>query len=1672
MNDTSAIACRERAPSRSALNDTSVVQYKVFFVVLFLLFLLPPWFTNQSAAQVPISFGQTISSSISSPGEQDEYSFIASAGDVVLVRVSTVTTWDTEIRLFDPNGDPVTENFVTGPDTVEVTPHPLSITGTYSVMVSDHTNTKTGSYWIFLQRLNNPGMADQIDFGETLPGSISSAQEIDTYTFQANAGDMVLVRMSTDTNLDPMVWVYDPNGVYVTEDFLSGPDTSYQEVLLEVTGTYTLLIEDWADLANADFGTETGAYWIYVQRLNNPGMKTHIDFGQTLSNSITSPFDVATYTFDVLAGDRIWLKVNTEPGLDPFIRLFAPDGSYETEDFETSPLDDHMEFITTGTYTLLVHDWAYPANGDYGQGTGNYWIFVQRLNNPGMATQTNFAQTLPASISSAYEMDTYTFDALAGDVVFIRLSTNTGLDPELWLYGPDGSYVDNNYSLGPDTVEILTIPLPLAGTYTLVALDWADTENADYGTETGNYWLFVQRLNNPGAAMQIVFGETLSASISSEYEVDTYRFDALQVDMVTVGMSTDTGMDPGIRLFGPDGSYITEEDTTGPGTIDIEPEAFGITGPYTVLAQNSGTGKETGGYTISLHLKTGDPGSLTITPGEGLHASGLVGGPFDPLITSYTLENNGSLPIQWSLTKTQDWLGISSESGTVEAGTNHAVTVSINAEMVNGFPVGTYTDTLTFTNTTEANRRFIRSVSLRIDPIEGILEVTPIPDAGFSGPPGGPFGALGVAQYTLKNVGQKPMNWRAAKTAFWLSLSTDHGVLEPAATTDVTLSLNEVALALSKGVRTDTVTFTNQSNGYGNTSRNVILAIGVSPSEITAELSQGSIILGEPLQIAGKITPAPCDAGAWVDVVLIPPSGPAIHQSVIANTLGEFSYSVACGDIKHGGSWTVHTSWSGDRCLGDATSDARTLEVAKTDSRVTVDAGSRAVKLGEVVDISGKFTPDPDCGADLMGRAVKVLIFGPDGRSDIQSLTANDRFGHYVLQDYQGFNALGQWNVQALFLGDEAYGESRSEVINVQVVETAGYAVIVEGRIENEEGLASHTKTTAFVYEQFRQRGLLDDSEHDDIRYFTYDTSHPGYDGIPSKSAAKEAITEWARDKMNTRPANLYIVFLDHGLEERFFVYPDEISSSDLGHWLDTLQNDLFGQAAVQEIVMMLGFCRSGSFLDELAGWNRVVIASAAADESSYKGPLDPGDPSGVRDGEFFITEFFKGASLGRDVLSCFREAALKTEIFTSRGTGESNAPFRDDSRQHPLLDDNSDGIGENNPSGDPGYDGHLSRRLFIGVSSVTGNDPGDVQVTEILSTQFLGPDATTASFRVGVDNNTRMRSLWLEVKAPGYEPAPGGSEQIEMDLPRHAYEVYDQGQNRYVWNTVPGFTTPGTYQVFFFARDDVTGNESSLKQTVVYKAKSDNNPPQTFDLLAPLDGSEVRTVLTLDWADTADPDGDPLTYAVEISEGSTFDTVIHRAKRLSQSHYFVSKDAGLKDLTTYYWRVIAIDLYGASTPSNQVWRFKTDNTNEMMGWIKGLVYNSQTGQAITDALINVGSIALNTTLNGYYLGVISPGTYQIEASANGYMPKSAAGVVIPQGSIMTTDFGLQPLALTKGDVDGDLDTDLVDVILTLQILAGITPSSTVNKAAGVNADSKIGLDDLIYILQIVAELR
>ena len=67
-----------------------------------------------------------------------------------------------------------------------------------------------------------------------------------------------------------------------------------------------------------------------------------------------------------------------------------------------------------------------------------------------------------------------------------------------------------------------------------------------------------------------------------------------------------------------------------------------------------------------------------------------------------------------------------------------------------------------------------------------------------------------------------------------------------------------------------------------------------------------------------------------------------------------------------------------------------------------------------------------------------------------------------------------------------------------------------------------------------------------------------------------------------------------------------------------------------------------------------------------------------------------------------------------------------------------------------------------------------------------------------------------------------------------------------------------------------------------------------------------------------------------------------------------------------------------------------------------------------------------------------------------------------------------QPAAL--GDVNGDHSTNLADAILSLQVMAGMNPDGIrtgyATSGADVNEDGKIGLAEVIYILQHVAGLR
>jgi len=110
---------------------------------------------------------------------------------------------------------------------------------------------------------------------------------------------------------------------------------------------------------------------------------------------------------------------------------------------------------------------------------------------------------------------------------------------------------------------------------------------------------------------------------------------------------------------------------------------------------------------------TPNPAKMTVTPAGGLASSGYAGGRFSPAAITYTLTNAGGAALNWSASKTANWLTLSASSGTLAAGASTNVAVSVNAN-ANSLAPGSYSDTVGFTNLNDGLGNTAYPVSLLV----------------------------------------------------------------------------------------------------------------------------------------------------------------------------------------------------------------------------------------------------------------------------------------------------------------------------------------------------------------------------------------------------------------------------------------------------------------------------------------------------------------------------------------------------------------------------------------------------------------------------------------------------------------------------------------------------------------------------------------------------------------------------------------------------------------------------------------------------------------------------------------------------------------------------------------------------------------------------------------------
>jgi hypothetical protein len=674
------------------------------------------------------------------------------------------------------------------------------------------------------------------------------------------------------------------------------------------------------------------------------------------------------------------------------------------------------------------------------------------------------------------------------------------------------------------------------------------------------------------------------------------------------------------------------------------------------------------------------------------------------------------------------------------------------------------------------------------------------------------------------------------------------------------------------------------------------------------------------------------------------------------------------------------------------------LQAGAAWTTLSLDLSSQTILQNETIDAAGKLTRLPG-GVAMNDLPIKLTITPPpeSGQSQrVETTTTYDDYGHFKYENLGGFTHKGPYTLKASFDGTATLGSSASSVKTVLVGSQAGYAIIVQGKIPNSEGLLSHNKTANRIYTKLKERGFLDDN----ITYYNYDKTQTGVDEIPTKGRVKWAVETWAYNRMSGSPAPLYVIMVDHGNRNAFYLNNEVISPQDLNSWLDTLEGKL-GSAWIENRIVIIGACFSGSFVPVVSKRGRVIVTSSSEDEESYKGPQEP---DGVRSGEFFLEEFFQSLWRGRSLREAFVEATRQTEIFTRSGAVSANAalpPYFDDAVQHPILDDNGDAFGSNILSESQG-DGIMADKIYLGTGVTYDSNSQDnpAEVLEVTGTLYLGGAASSAL--LWARTNGQESIAWMEIRPPSKELSSAGTTgQLELDIEKQLM-VFSPSASPPRWEkNYENFASSGMYEIFYFARDTVTEQVSPMKRSRVYKAKAGNQAPSAFGLLSPQNGAEVKTVLLLDWEDSSDVDG-RVTYNLVVATDSTFSNVVYTKEDIAQSMTYIDEATGLADQTLYYWKVLAVDPYGARTRCRNVWSFKTNNTNVFPGFLKGAVYDALKNIPMDGATVhvNVGDVETLSFGGGFFLMSLPAATVDVSGTYTGYRETIMSGVKITEGNV------------------------------------------------------------------------
>ncbi len=273
------------------------------------------------------------------------------------------------------------------------------------------------------------------------------------------------------------------------------------------------------------------------------------------------------------------------------------------------------------------------------------------------------------------------------------------------------------------------------------------------------------------------------------------------------------------------GGTLTWQATNQQKWITINPSSGSVASgkTTTVSLTVSRTGLNPGTYKDTIAISSnGGNGNVSISmtvpvplPKLSLNPTTLSFGETTTQGT-FTITNSGGQTLTWRATKQNNWLTLSSSSGSLAGGRSVNITVTVSRAGLNS---GTYTDLIAITSNGGEG-----SVSVSM--------IVPSPKLSFN-PVSIDFGeATAQSSITINNTGGGIMTWQMSKQQPWLTLSTTSGTLEAGKPLTILVSVSRTGLA--PGTYTDNISITS-NGGNGNIQVRMIVPqplLSISPTTL------------------------------------------------------------------------------------------------------------------------------------------------------------------------------------------------------------------------------------------------------------------------------------------------------------------------------------------------------------------------------------------------------------------------------------------------------------------------------------------------------------------------------------------------------------------------------------------------------------------------------------------------------------------------------------------------------------------------------------------------------------------------------------------------------------------------------------------------------------------------